>query len=104
VALGLALYQYAFMFPLFILVAILPVRKEFFKNHAAKVYALGLFFVAVLAEDWFYFAFQIRLIQPGIYTTQWGYLDLMGWMIIPYWYFLFIAGSLVSFWAWRNLS
>jgi hypothetical protein len=96
---GLALYQYSFMLPLFTLVALIPARADFFRSYPAKAYALGTFFLTVLAEDWFYFLFEFDPIHPGLYTTQWGYLLVAGW-VVPLWYLPFLGGAIVSFYAW----
>lgn len=98
---GLALYQYAFMLPLFTLVALVPVLYDIPMSGAADLQAFGSFLLAVLAEDTIYFLIEMRPISPGIYTTQWGYLIIAGFAL-PFWYFFFGAGVVLAFHYARN--
>ncbi|MGH2637907.1 MAG: hypothetical protein ACRDF4_01255 [Rhabdochlamydiaceae bacterium] len=93
--LGLDFYQYGFMFPLFIVVAIIPVIDQFFRNNRARLYAFATFLFGVLSEDSLYFVFARESIKPGIYTTQWGYLPLAGF-ILPLWYIFFAVGTILA--------
>ena len=93
---GLTLYQYAFMLPLFTLVALIPVIKDIPMKKVADLNAFGSFLLAVLAEDCFYFLLENRPIPPGVYTTQWGYLMIQGFAI-PDWYLFFLTGTVLAF-------
>ncbi|HZW56764.1 MAG TPA: hypothetical protein VFF30_10795 [Nitrososphaerales archaeon] len=95
--LGLDLYQYGFMLPLFTFFAIAPIWSQFKSSHPAKLYALGTFLIIVLMEDWLYFVLGRTEITPGIYTTQWGYLAILPTLIIPVWYLFFIIGAICCF-------
>lgn len=94
--LGLAFYQYGFMLPLFTLIALVPFLKEVPWSKVADLRAFGSFLLAVLGEDSIYFLLQKSTISPGTYTTQWGYFEIQGFAV-PYWYFLFATGIIVSF-------
>ena len=94
--LGLDLYQYGFMFPLFATVAILPVADKLTRNDRARLYAIATFLLAVLSEDFMYFVFGKQLIKPGMYTTQWGYIQLAG-IVLPLWYIFFGAGIIIVY-------
>lgn len=99
--LGLAFYQYGFMLPLFTVVALGPFLKEVPWSKVADLRAFGSFLLAVLGEDSVYFVLHRSTISPGTYTTQWGYFEFQG-LAIPFWYFFFATGVIVSFyWAER---
>jgi hypothetical protein len=103
---GLAMYQYAFMLPLFTFIALLPVLKDIPMNGGANLQAFGTFLLAVLGEDTLFFAIEERGIQPGLYTTQWGYIMIQGFAV-PYWYFFFAFGICTSFYLskkWPTLE
>jgi hypothetical protein len=98
---GMNLYQYGFMLPLFSALAILPVRREFVEANSGRFFALALFLLAVISEDWMYFVFQGTPIAPGLYTTQWGYLAVAS-AVIPVWYIGFGLGAAAALYMSRK--
>lgn len=98
--------QYGFMLPLFSFVSLLPVLKDIPWKGKANFSALGTFLLMVLSEDSIYFLLEKRAISPGLYTTQWGYVSILGFAL-PYWYVFFGGGAVASFYLstrWESLK
>src|SRR5579862_1552413 len=81
---GITLYQYGFMLPLFTFVALVPFLRDIPWDGPADIKAFACFLVAIVTEDFLYFVFENRPIPSGVYTTQWGYLQV-GTIALPYW-------------------
>jgi hypothetical protein len=87
---GLGTYHLLFMLPLFILISALPSRHGLASSSSAArqkaiMVVSGTFFFMLVAEDVLYFVFAGGPIEPGLFTTQWGYLFLAG-QVVPIWY------------------
>jgi hypothetical protein len=87
--LGLGPYNILIMMPLFVLISLVSVKAEGKRVEAPSslLTAGSLFLFMIVIEDILFFVVARSPITPGIFTTQWGYVD-MRVTIIPVWYFV----------------
>jgi hypothetical protein len=101
---GLSTYHLFFMLPFYVLVSTLPVWSGAFSSKLSSLRrskyilsAIGTFFLALLFEDALYFAFSFTPIRAGMWTTQWGYVPILGHYAIPDWYIIYGVVALLAF-------
>jgi hypothetical protein len=87
--LGLGLYNLLIMMPLFIAISLVSVKAEGKRIGAPSslLIAGSIFLFMIVLEDIVFFVVARSAITPGIFTTQWGYVDTRV-TVIPIWYFL----------------
>jgi hypothetical protein len=101
---GLSTYHLFFMLPFYILISILPVWSGVFARKLSSsrrskyaLSAIGTFLLALLFEDALYFAFSFTPIRAGMWTTQWGYVSILGHYAIPDWYIVYGIVAFLAF-------
>jgi hypothetical protein len=90
--LGLRPYNILIMMPLFILISLVGVKAEGKRIGAPSslLTAGSLFLFMIVIEDILFFVVARSPITPGIFTTQWGYVDTRV-TIIPVSHFIAVA-------------
>lgn len=96
--LGLGPYNILIMIPLFIFISLVSVKAEGKRIGAPSslLMAGSIFVFMIVLEDILFFVVARSPITPGIFTTQWGYVDIRV-TVIPIWYFVAAGCAVLLF-------